>query len=132
MDSRNGAGDDQAPGGGIHGETKTGPKSTGENIDHQKRLEHFVGMLSDDNEAARWKAAESLGRIGDPAAVGPLIDTLWDDDARVRLKAAWALGEIGDLRAVSALRRLYRIEREEAREIIRDALDAISRQAESG
>ena len=43
-------------------------------------LEGLVEMLSDDNEGKRWKAAESLGRMGDPRAVEPLIDTLWDDD----------------------------------------------------
>src|SRR5208282_3068775 len=50
---------------------------------------------SDDNEGTRWNAAEALGRLGDPRAVEPLIDTLWDDDARVRLKAVWALGMLG-------------------------------------
>ena len=59
-------------------------------------------MLTDDDEINRWKAAEALGRLGDPDAVEPLIDALWDDDSRVRLKAAWALGQIGDSRAVSS------------------------------
>ncbi|MFZ1901673.1 MAG: HEAT repeat domain-containing protein, partial [Methanoregula sp.] len=72
--------------------------------------------LSDDNEGTRWQAAESLGRLGDPRAVEPLIDTLWDDDARVRLKAAYALGMLGDPRALGPLQKLYRIEREDARE----------------
>lgn len=58
-------------------------------------LEGLVEMLSDDNEGTRWKAAESLGRMGDTRAVEPLIDTLWDDDVRVRLKTAWALGMLG-------------------------------------
>ena len=55
----------------------------------------------------------------------PLIDTLWDDDARVRLKAAWALGMLGDPRALAPLQKLYRIEREDARETIREAMDMI-------
>ncbi len=100
-----------------------------ENGERARRIAYFIGLLSDDNEGTRWRAAEALGRISDPAAVGPLIDTLWDDDARVRQKAAWALGAIGDMRAVPALRRLYRIEREEARDIIREALDAIVQRA---
>ncbi len=54
----------------------------------------------------------SLGRLKDPTAVDPLIETLWDDDSRVRLKAAWALGQIGDMRAIPPLRRLYRMENE--------------------
>ena len=63
---------------------------------HDERLAHFIAMLSEDSEVSRWKAAEALGRMGDPAAVEELIGTLWDDDARVRLKVAWALGQIGD------------------------------------
>ena len=92
-----------------------------------QRLNHFIGMLLDDDEMNRWKAAEALGRIGDPAAVAPLIDTLWDDDARVRLKAAWALGMIGDPDALRPLQRLYRMEREDAQEIIEEALALIKR-----
>jgi HEAT repeat protein len=65
---------------------------------------------------------------GDPAAVEELIGTLWDDDDRVRLKAAWALGRIGDPRAIPSLRRLYRMEREETQEIIKEALEAIQQQ----
>ncbi|NTV00668.1 MAG: HEAT repeat domain-containing protein [Methanoregulaceae archaeon] len=91
------------------------------------RLAHFIRLLSDDDEVSRWKAAEALGRIGDPSAVDELISTLWDDDARVRLKAAWALGRIGDRRAYSPLRRLYRMEGESAQEIITEALENIRR-----
>jgi HEAT repeat protein len=92
----------------------------------EERLAHFIRMLSDDNEASRWKAAESLGRMRDPDAVEPLIDTLWDDDSRVRLKAAWALGQIGDTRAITPLRRLYRMENEGVQEIITEALEEIN------
>jgi HEAT repeat protein len=91
------------------------------------RLAHFIRMLSDDDEASRWKAAEALGRIGDPAAVDELIGTLWDDDPRVRLKAAWALGQIGDRRAYAPLQRLYRMENERTKEIIEEALESIRR-----
>ena len=93
---------------------------------NEERLAHFIRMLSDDNENSRWKAAESLGRMRDPGAVEPLIDTLWDDDSRVRLKAAWALGQIGDIRATGPLRRLYRMENEGAREIITEAIEEIN------
>ena len=55
----------------------------------------------------------------------PLIDTLWDDDARVRVKAAWALGMLGDPRALGPLQRLYRIEREDSRDIIEEAMEMI-------
>ena len=91
------------------------------------RLAHFISMLSDDDEVSRWKAAEALGRLGDPAAVDELISTLWDDDARVRLKAAWALGQIGDQKAYAPLQRLYRMENEDTREVITGALESIRR-----
>lgn len=92
------------------------------------RLAHFISLLSDDDEVSRWKAAEALGRIRDPAAVDELISTLWDDDPRVRLKAAWALGQIGDFRAYAPLQRLYRMENEWAQEIIKEALENIRRE----
>ena len=115
-------------------ETGEGPGETvqGGNEYRQRRIAHFIGHLSDEDEVTRWRSAEELGRIGDPGAVDPLIDTLWDDDARVRLKAAWALGMIGDARAIPALRRLYRIEKEGTREIIKEAMEAIARHDSAG
>jgi HEAT repeat protein len=95
-------------------------------IGQEERLAHFIRMLSDDDEGSRWKAAEILGRLKDPTAVDPLIETLWDDDSRVRLKAAWALGQIGDQRAIAPLHRLYRMENEWGQEIITEALEAIN------
>lgn len=95
---------------------------------NNSRLEHFIRMLSDDDEVSRWKSAEALGRIGDPRAVDDLISTLWDEDSRVRIKAAWALGRIGDRRAYAPLQRLYRMESEGAQEIIQEALESIRRE----
>lgn len=95
-------------------------------ISREERLAHFIRMLADDDENSRWKAAESLGRMRDPGAVEPLIDTLWDDDSRVRLKAAWALGQIGDIRAIPPLRHLYRMENEGSQEIITEAIEEIN------
>ena len=57
----------------------------------------------------------------------PLIDTLWDDDERVRKKAVWALGMLGDPRALAPLQKLYRIERDDARDIIEEAMEMIKR-----
>jgi HEAT repeat protein len=44
-----------------------------------------------------------LGKLGDAAAVTPLIEALHDGEKDVRVSAAWALGELGDARAVSPL-----------------------------
>jgi HEAT repeat protein len=117
------------PGPGADGAGDTG--MTEKSREYDERLAHFIALLSDDNEGTRWKAAEMLGRIGDPSAVEELIGTLWDDDERVRLKAAWALGQIGDPRAIPSLRRLYRMEKEGVQEIITEALDAIRQQVSS-
>ncbi len=95
--------------------------------EYESRRAHFISLLSDDDESSRWKAAEALGRMGDPEAVDELIGTLWDDDVRVRRKAAWALGQIGDRRAYAPLQRLYRMENETMREIIEEALENIRR-----
>jgi len=107
-------------------EQETPEQTSPDSSSHQnERLAHFIQMLTDDNEGTRWKAAEMLGRMEDPAAIEPLIDTLWDDDSRVRLKAAWALGQIGDQRAIRPLQRLYRMEKEGVQEIIAEALEEI-------
>lgn len=104
---------------GIQNADKNGTGTEG-------RLEYFIQMLTDDNEINRWKAAEALGRLGDPGAVEPLIDALWDEDSRVRLKAAWALGQVGDLRAIPPLKRLYRMEKEDMKESISEAIEEIN------
>ena len=106
--------------------TDNGQDTGGSDTSREKRRAYFIRMLSEDNETSRWKAAESLGRMRDPEAVDPLIDTLWDDDSRVRLKAAWALGQIGDIRAIPPLRRLYRMENESVREIITEVIEEIN------
>ena len=108
------------------GEADPVQTANGSGTGKEERLAHFIRMLSDDDENNRWKAAESLGRMRDPGAVEPLIDTLWDDDSRVRLKAAWALGQIGDIRAIPPLRRLYRMENEGVQEIITEAIEEIN------
>ena len=111
---------------GDPGETDRDLDSEKNGPGNEERLVYFIRMLTDDDEINRWKAAESLGRLGDPGAVEPLIDALWDDDSRVRLKAAWALGQIGDIRALGPLRRLYRMENEGAQEIITEAIEEIN------
>jgi HEAT repeat protein len=113
-------GQDAETGHSPEAETAGGPGPS-----QDERRTHYIRMLSDDDEVSRWKAAEVLGRMGDPESVNELISTLWDDDPRVRLKAAWALGRIGDRRGYAPLQRLYRMEDEWAQEIIKEALENI-------
>lgn len=130
----------QDPGSGASGSSSSQDSAelkpgTGEppesDEEYQKRLAYYLRRLEDDNEGTRWTAAESLGRLKDPAAVELLIDTLWDDDPRVRLKAAWALGQIGDPRALRPLQQLYRMENENVKEIIEKAINELKRQMSS-
>ena len=51
----------------------------------------------------RCRAAEALGKIGDPRCVEPLIAALKDAETNVRGDAALALGKIGDPRAFTPL-----------------------------
>lgn len=71
---------------------------------HEAALALLLSCLEDKDAAVRMRAVESLGRIGDQAAVSGLAQTLCSDsNLWVRQQAAVALGRIGDLRAVSSL-----------------------------
>ncbi|MGH6718054.1 MAG: HEAT repeat domain-containing protein, partial [Alphaproteobacteria bacterium] len=54
----------------------------------------LIAALADTDDAVRWQAAWSLGRLGDGGAVGPLIDVLGDRKPDVRWFATWSLAEI--------------------------------------
>lgn len=103
------------------------PGQSHESEEYLSRLRHFLAMLQDRDPANRWKAAESLARIGDGQAVDALVQALDDEDWRVRQKAAWALGRIGDPRAIGPLRHALLHEREGVKEMINEALDEIKR-----
>ena len=66
--------------------------------------ESQVARLNDADASSRLVAAERLARLGDNAAVKPLLESLaTDKDLRVRIKCAAALGELKDRRAVEPL-----------------------------
>jgi hypothetical protein len=97
-----------------------------ETDEYEKKFRYYIAMLEDENPGRRWKAAESLARLGDPRAVGPLIKALSDEDWRVRQKTAWALGYLGDPAAIPALRRAYRDDLEGVQEMITEAITMIT------
>lgn len=97
-----------------------------ETDEYEKKYRYYIAMLEHENPGRRWKAAESLARMGDPRAVGPLIKALSDDDWRVRQKTAWALGYMGDPAAIPALRRAYRDDLEGVQEMITEAITMIT------
>ena len=70
------------------------------------------GALRDSDPFVRRQAALAAGRIGDSAAVGPLIVALADSTPLVRAAAAFALGLLKRTRAVAPLAALARVEPE--------------------
>lgn len=58
---------------------------------------YLINALENPDEDVRWKAAISLGEIGDRRAIDPLISLLGDEDRFVRSRAAYALGIMGEL-----------------------------------
>ena len=65
-------------------------------------VEPLAALLDDPEVGVRWKATESLGRMGAPA-VGPLTASLKSENVDVRWMAAVALGDIGEPAAIRAL-----------------------------
>lgn len=63
----------------------------------------LAALAGPDEEGVRWRAAEGLARLGEPAVAG-LAALAGDRDPDVRWKAIVALGDIGDPRAAPTLR----------------------------
>lgn len=57
-------------------------------------VEPLTGLLEHENEQTRIDAARALGEIGDPRAVGSLVEALNDSEQGVRFAAALALIKI--------------------------------------
>ena len=79
---------------GVLGSLGTQAEATNELVEH----------LRDDDIDVCIDAAESLGRLGDPAAVEPLIESLHNDpDGDVKVAVVEALGRLGGERAIAEL-----------------------------
>ena len=63
----------------------------------------------------RCKTIEVLGRLKDPRAVEPLIQTLKDEEWQVREKAVEILSNLGDTRMVEPLIQLLKDQSKEVR-----------------
>jgi len=71
-------------------------------------LWELIGKLEKGTAAARYTAANKLGKLGDSSAIDPLIDALDDEDDKVRDNVIFALGELGAVKAAPRLIRLLK------------------------
>ncbi len=69
-------------------------------------IERLFGLLADEKPVIRWRAALTLGILGDEAAVDPLLAALGDPDSLVRMRVISSLGDIASPRAIPPLRSL--------------------------
>ncbi len=81
--------------------------------------------LRDEDWRVRYRAAEALGLIADPAGFDPLVAALSDEKDHVRYMAAKGLGKLRDLRAVPFLIALQSDENEYVRRSVAVSLGAI-------
>jgi HEAT repeat protein len=74
-------------------------------VEARKRgdLQALLDLLADTDLMTRWAAAQQLGRLGNPAAVAPLVRALQANDDGLRVSAAKSLAMIGDHAALPAL-----------------------------
>ncbi len=66
-------------------------------------IERLIEQIGASDSVERGRAADELGRAGDPRAVDGLAGLLDDEDVIVRFKAACALAWLGDERGLDAL-----------------------------
>jgi DNA-binding transcriptional ArsR family regulator len=79
------------------------PRPDVEALTKSEDVDGLIKALAHEDDTIRGRAADRLGRLGDPRAVDPLIAALGDDAPSVRTYAASALYEFGDARAVEPL-----------------------------
>ena len=81
-------------------------------------------LHNDPSVEVRARAARSLGRMGTPRAVQPLLSCVEDGPVATRAQAIWALGEMGALEALPALRNTLLGSSHHLGELAADALAA--------
>ena len=72
-------------------------------VESDEVVQALVGLLEDPVEEVRVRAVESLGILGNAAAVDALVAGLAGAEGRVKRATIDALGQIGDVRAVEPL-----------------------------
>lgn len=82
-------------------------------------------LHNDPSVEVRARAARSLGRMGSPRAVKPLLACIDDGPVATRAQAIWAVGEMGALEAIPALRTTVVASSHHLGELAADALAAM-------
>ena len=82
-------------------------------------------LHNDPSVEVRARAARSLGRMGSPRAVQPLLGCVEEGPVATRAQAIWALGEMGALEALPVLRSTLSGSSHHLGELAADALAAI-------
>jgi len=85
-------------------------------------------VLSDVDRSSKQRVLVALGRIGDPAAVDPIVSFIEKTkDEELRCGALYALGEIGDAKGLEVVRTYSEQESDpHAQRIARDAIGKIN------
>ncbi|MHB9108315.1 MAG: HEAT repeat domain-containing protein [Armatimonadota bacterium] len=89
-------------------------------------VDALIEGMNNPNTDVRRNAAKSLGVIGDPRAIQPLLNALADEEWFVRESAAWSLGHISDPSISSILTAALRDQRVVVRESAAKALAELS------
>jgi HEAT repeat protein len=87
-------------------------------------VDALIAALGKD-DPARKKAAEALGLIGHPIAIGPLLKLLRDSDDGMREIATGSLGLLGDQKATNPLIAMLRDKNRAIREAAAESLRRI-------
>ncbi len=80
-------------------------------------LPSLITALDSPEDESRFRAAATLGYIGDPAAIPPLVETGRGAGYEVKLNCVWALGQIGDAQAIPPLLEIVHAEDSESPDI---------------
>lgn len=96
-------------------------------FDADGSVDALRGRLIDPDVRVRTRVVRALGELGDPSAVGDLVDCLSAEAVPVRREATEALGAIGDNRALDPLSAALDDEREAVRRSAADALGEFDR-----
>jgi HEAT repeat protein len=87
----------------------------------ERLVNALLPHLEAEDPEKRSHAAQALGRLGSPSAVGPLLEMGLDHDDWVRSRAAWALGQIEFEPLLGLLEARLHDERAEVREAAAEA-----------